>query len=329
MARVFIDGFESGGLDQWSVIVDACVANNSQAGRTGTYCLYAPSYGCVRKTIPAKSAIYMAFKFESNTSNLTRPIVKFMNGATVLGALALETATLKLIAYKGDSATELGKSASAMSVSAWKLVEIYYLPHLTDGAFQVKIDGVLEIDIDPATGNTSTAPSTTNIDTVQLGSSASLSASYFDDIVLDDAAWIGNTKIQGIVPTGAGTTTQWDPSAGSNYACVDERPPADTDYVSTNTTNEIDTYAFGDLAGAISSIKCVQIQARAAYEGAPTPTHIRLGCRVNGVDYFATDLVPASSFGLISKILETDPDTEVAWTSDGVNAAEFGIKATA
>lgn len=329
MARIFIDGIESGGLELWSASFGSPAANNSQAGRTGTYCLYMPASSYLRKTISAQADIYMAFKYENLSSTITRPVIKFMNGATVLGVLAVETGTLKLLAYKGDSATLLATSTAAMSAAAWKLIEIYYLPHATDGAFQVKIDGVLDIDIDPADGDISTAPSTANIDTVQVGGGASQLAGYLDDIVLDDAGWIGNTKIQGIVPTGAGTTTQWDPSAGDNYACVDELPPSDADYVSTNVTNEIDTYAMGNLTGSITSIKCVQIQARAAYEGTPTPTHIQLGCRSNGADYFATDLTPPSSFGPLTKILETDPDTEVAWIADGVNAAEFGVKATA
>jgi len=38
----------------------------------------------------------------------------------------------------------------------------------------------------------------------------------------------------------------WDPSSGSNYACVDESGPSETDYVSTDTDGEKDKYTLSD-----------------------------------------------------------------------------------
>lgn len=327
MARLFIDGFETRGFDAWSVITGTpgttiTISASPPAGMSGSYFLRL-TQGAARKNIAAKSALYIAFKFAwSGTSD--RNIINFYNGATLLGALQVESSTADLRTLWGTTEIAVTNAGNLIGATV-KLIEIYYLPHLSAGSFVVKVDGTTVLN---STG-VKTAPSTSNIDGVLFGNGSTFFTGDYDDIVFDDADWIGNTKIQGIVPSGAGTTTQWDPSTGNNYACVDETPPSDTDYVSTNTTNEIDTYAMGDLAGAITSIKCVQIQARAAYEGAPTPTKIQLGCRSGGADYFATDISPGSTFAGITKLLETDPATEVAWTSDGVNAAEFGIKAVA
>jgi len=51
-----------------------------------------------------------------------------------------------------------------------------------------------------------------------------------DNLIVDNAGWIGQTRIQGLAVSGAGTTTQFDPSTGSNYECVNEVPYSDTDY---------------------------------------------------------------------------------------------------
>jgi hypothetical protein len=328
MARLFIDGFETRGFEAWSVVTgtigtQVTITASPPAGMSGSYYLVLGS-GTVKYNLPtSKSGIYLAFKLKwSGTSD--RPIMSFYAGATLLGSLGVLYATGDIRSLWGT--TEIEKTTSGNVIGATvRLIEIYYIPHISAGTFVVKVDGSTVLN---STG-VKTGAATSNIDGVLFGCGNPGFTGSYDDIVMDDADWIGNTKIQGIVPTGAGTTTQWDPSTGNNYACVDETPPSDTDYVSTNTTNEIDTYAMGDLAGAITSIKCIQIQARAAYEGAPTPTKIQLGCRSGGADYFATDIAPGSTFAGIKKILETDPATGVAWTADGVNAAEFGIKAVA
>lgn len=148
-----------------------------------------------------------------------------------------------------------------------------------------------------------------------------------DNIILDDANWIGDTKIQAIHPTGAGTTTQWTPSAGANYTCVDEIPAVDTDWVETNTINLTDTYASSNLTGVIDNIKCVQVQARSMKEGAPTPLNIDLVVNSAGTDYLSTDkAVQSVTYKPIYFIWETDPATATPWLEATVNAAEIGIK---
>jgi hypothetical protein len=121
----------------------------------------------------------------------------------------------------------------------------------------------------------------------------------------------------------------WSPSTGDNYACVEEVPASETDYVKVNAIGNIDTYAAGNLVGTVGSVKCVQVQALAISEGAPTPTRLQLVARSGAVDYFSADiLVPATS-ATLANIWETDPATAAAWTEGGVNAMEIGVKAVA
>src|SRR3990172_7953604 len=132
---------------------------------------------------------------------------------------------------------------------------------------------------------------------------------YYDDIVFDDAAYPGNTKIAGLIPNGAGFSSQWDPSAGLNYQCVDELPPSDADFVSTNVVNEVDTYALSDLPSEAATIKCVQVHCRARKEGSATPQNINLAVRTTGGDAYSADQALESSFKPHINHWENNPGT--------------------
>jgi len=122
----------------------------------------------------------------------------------------------------------------------------------------------------------------------------------------------------------------WNPSTGSNYACVDEKPPSETDYIAVNHIGNVDTYAAGNLVGTIGQVKCVQLQALAIVEGEPTPTNLQLAIRSGGADYFGSShAVPNTASTQLASLWPTDPATGLAWTESGVNAMEIGVKAVA
>jgi hypothetical protein len=160
--------------------------------------------------------------------------------------------------------------------------------------------------------------------------SSATSNIYWDDIILDDANWIGPTSIQGLVPTGAGATTGFTPSTGANYAAVDEVPASDADYVYTNTPNVVDTYALGNLTGTINSVKAVQVQARCMQEGSPAVPKVQLVTRPASTDRVSASksvqtFVPKSVFN----IWELNPEDSAAWEQADVDGMEIGIKAVA
>jgi hypothetical protein len=206
------------------------------------------------------------------------------------------------------------------------LIEIYYKVADTGGRWTVKVDGVQVIDY---TGDTQ-ASGNASTDRVGFGYDGVLTCSgYFDNIVLDSAAWIGKTYVQKIVPTGAGSSTQWTPSAGSNYQTVDEVPASDSDFNEVNAAAQLDTFAAGNLVGSIGAVLCVQLQARAFYEGAPTPTKLKLAVRSGTTNYYGSDETLTTVAKAWMKLWETDPDTAAAWTESGVNAAEIGYASVA
>lgn len=324
MARVFIDGFEAGDLKLWDAAPGTSVVA-AVSGMDGSYCLYISASGeYVKKTIPSNDEYYVAFLYRPVDVTWSKDICCFYNGTTLLGSLRRNGTTNVLEIYRGVTLVETGTISNFINTTY--LIEVCYKPaENPNGVFQVKVNGVLDIDF---SGDTTDGPIA--IDGFQLGLDAWTSYGYYDNIVIDDATWPGNTKIQAIVPTGAGASTQWAPSAGSNYACVDEVPASETDYVSTNTAGHLDTYAAGDLTGDIENIKCVQVQALAVKEGAPTPLNLELAVKSGATTYLSADqAVPATTSQALSALWELDPATAAPWEIAAVNALEIGEKAVA
>jgi hypothetical protein len=326
MARVFIDGFEAGDVKLWDIAFGTPVPATTITGMDGTYCVQmtAMAQQYLSKNLTAATEYYIAFRYKPNAVTSGQRLFVFYNNATKLGSMRRNSTTLVLEAYSSSDGL-LASSTAQINNSTTYLIEVRFKPNTSGGIWQVKINGALDIDFSGNTGNAS------NINKLCIGSADSNPGTYayFDNVIVDNAVWVGNTRIQAIVPTGAGNSTQWTPSAGNNYACVDEVPPSESDFITTNTVDYLDTYATANLSGSIGSIKCVQVQALAKYEGAPTPTNLELAVRSNGENYFSADKEVLTTSTQLSAIWETDPDTEAAWTESGVNAMEIGIKAVA
>jgi len=326
MARIFIDGFESGSLDLWDTVSGAAVASSAGLDLDGSYCLnLTSSTGYVNKIITAVDEMYFAMRWRTTGLSDARTVFLLYNSVTVMIKILRDYVTGRLFVQRGTTtiATSVGQP---FALNTTHLVEAWVKIDDSVGRVVVKVDGITHIDF---TGDTKVGADT-QFNKIHLGYDGSYSVkNYYDSFIMDDSDWIGNTNIQAVVPTGAGTTTEWTPSAGDNYTCVDEIPYSDADYVSTNTVDLTDTYATGDLVGTVSSVKCVQVQVRALTDGAPTPTNLKLAVRSGGTDYLSGDnLVPVTAKSF-SHIWELNPADAAAWEEADVNAMEIGVKSSA
>lgn len=241
----------------------------------------------------------------------------------MLGTLNMHEYTNSFKAYRGNSSTLLAQGTFDFGVGDSALIEVRYKP-ATDatGYFVVKVNGSTDINVALA----QTANNALQIDTIRIGDHRHVT---YDDFVVESADWIGDTRILGIVPSGAGTTTQWTPSTGSNYACVDETPVSDTDYNYTNTNDNIDLYAMGDTGLSGKTIKAVAFDVRLSYEGTPTPTGVKPVVRHSSTNYAGDTITTTTAYKTYQKIYETNPGTSSAWSISDIDAVELGVKAVA
>jgi hypothetical protein len=332
MARIFIEGFECGsgippgwgtsGATPAYSYVDAATYQMS-----GTYAFkLGISNTTYSRSLNDLSEFYGSLKVYPAVAS---PTIVFVKGP--LGGMGLIGLYNSRFIFKPNTAYDpVAYSNSVFQTEVTYLIEFYLKLSPTVGRLILKVNGATEIDF---TGDTA------------IGSSNEVTASQFcigyvsglwygvnniyDDIVADDADWIGTTYIQALTVSGASADgaghTEWTPSVGDNYECVNEIPYNDTDYVSTNATGNVDTYTFTDATGDILSINAVRIISRSKYQGSPEPTTQKHVVRLGGVDYSGEVISPPLSFGYVESLLEVNPADSAAWEESDVNAMEVGF----
>lgn len=138
--------------------------------------------------------------------------------------------------------------------------------------------------------------------------------------------WTNDSRVDHLLPNGAGNSTQFTPSSGSNYQCVDDAPINTTDYVSSSTAGHQDLYTFTDLPHTPVSIFAAVRQSIATKDDS--------GARsLKNITRSGTTTVAGSAQTLTLgtwtsqvDVQETDPNTSAAWTVSGINAAQHGIE---
>ncbi len=128
-------------------------------------------------------------------------------------------------------------------------------------------------------------------------------------------------------PTGAGNSTQWTPSAGSNWQNVDESSAdGDTTYNSASGGGGlVDLFTTGAGVPAGAPVNSVTFTARGRHTGAYGFIQIMLrsGGTTQSVDAI-TKIFTGSYADYSSAALANNPITAAAWTAAEVNAMEIG-----
>jgi len=149
-------------------------------------------------------------------------------------------------------------------------------------------------------------------------------AGYYDDFAVCTDGYPGRGGIEALLPSGAGTSTDLTPSAGDNYAAVDEVPPDDdTTYVSSDTSEDHDSYAMGNLTleGTVMAVQW-NCYAKLAEEGTG---YIKRVVRSDGTDYTGDVVGLDTTYDWYYECFSEDPATDAAWDRDDVDAMELGV----
>lgn len=336
MARIFVDSFAHGLVSGfWTSMNGTPAVITAKPGMSGSYCLELADGDSVRLTLPSTYAsLYVAFKWYSLQEAYSYPcnIISFLNDSLqVLGGLNKGSN----VAGGGDFYIVRGTGTFLQTSGIFgyvnyltHLIEIYYSPSTSSGSTIVRVNGK---EIMNFTGqNSDYAGPIRHIHLGWVSTSFWKTHGAYGDIVVDDAAWPGMTRMQHLVPTAAGNSAQWSPSAGSNWDCVEEIPGTFDASVSEDTADQVDLYTMSDLAITPNSIKCVSLQALNRILGAPTANKLKMTLRVGGTNYEGSALSPKTETlpGHLQAIWATNPNTSAAWTVEELNAMEAGVKAS-
>lgn len=226
--------------------------------------------------------------------------------------------TDKLTLQMRQGSTIIQTSPTTLEVDTWYCVETKIVVHTTTGRFQVRIDGVDDME---AIGINTDADVDGVINEIRF--EAPVNDTYIDDIVVREDQWCGTGGVYVVVPTAAGTVEEWTGA----YTDVDDLPPSFTDYIETTVESGSDQiFRHGGLSGDFD-VGVVGVFAKGRLDASVDTVFYALAMASleNNVGY-AQDL---DTIGVYARVLMTmDPNGTVAWTTHAVNnALQIGVRA--
>jgi hypothetical protein len=346
VALRFVDSFDHYATAEFTrkyTSVNSTPSIQSGSGRNGGGCFVNGSSipgtsvtSNLRKTLDAQASWVIGAAFYLDTfGTAAATILALLDAGTFQTYLRVNTdGTISWIRHSGVT---LATSASALSTGTWHYIEwkVTIANSVSANTCKVRVNGVDWITLSAATDTQNTANATANA--VMVGNDAALGHSMrIDDLYICDGTgstnndFLGDVMVTVLKPDGAGNSTQWTPSAGSNWQNVDEASvDSDTTYNSTSTAGHVDLYALENLSYTPASIKGIQWNAQVRKDDAST-YDVRRVIRSGGTDYTgSTVLSPNTTYANYHEILETDPATSAAWTKSGIDALQAGVKLNA
>lgn len=335
MTLLFCDSFDhmvtaDMTLKGWTVSAAGITA---AAGRFGTDAMRSPNgnFYCSWGVPVALATGGVGFAYRSSSFS-SFGIVNFVDGGTVHLHFRINASSGKIEVRRGSSTGTLIATGNAvLTTNTFYYLEFKVTINDSTGVIVTKVNGVEDINV---TGQDTQNGGNASYDNIRFfwDGQGNGGTCDVDDLVIWDTAgsvnndFMGDVRVQAILPSGAGATTEWTPSAGSNYQNVDEAAPnGDTDYNSEATATDVDTFVYGDLTPTSGTVKAVQWLAYARKDDGGTRT-VRPVVRHGGTDYFGSSKSVSSSYTYLRHLMETNPGTAAAWTISDVNAAEFGIE---
>lgn len=343
MALLWLEGFETYGASSGSAptnIATDYTVNGSTTntilftGRVGNLGLKInnavggssiapPTFGNVASWV-------IGFGFRPGDNLVDTRICSWYDGSTEQFTLRM-TSGGELEVYRGSSSLLAASSgAVGLATNSWCYIEIK-LTIGNSGSYDVHLNGVSVLaDATEDTQQTSNAYAQTirfwGVFNATIGNRTA-----FDDIYIADQTagevddFVGQHKVVTFFPSSAGNDTDFTPSAGNNWECVDDNPyDGDTSYVESGTSGHRDTYNFTDAT--LTDILGVQMSV-IARETDASPFSLKLVCESDGTaDDGSGVAIGSTSYVNRRRVLEHDPDTSAAWGTVALNSAVFGIE---
>lgn len=162
--------------------------------------------------------------------------------------------------------------------------------------------------------------------------------SYMDDVYICNGVaathgpanndFLGPVVIKYVPVSGAGSSTSFTPSAGSNYACVQDAPSDDdTTYIQSSTVGARDSYSQAGTLSGVASVFGVNVLVNAKKLDGNSGT-INASLHIGGVDYDNSIVaLPAlNNYQVFDQLWDYNPATNAAFTLADVNAAGMGVR---
>lgn len=343
MALLWIEGFEGfgttngaapAGYDGKYSSVNRVNLTDIQSGRIAGKSWYANTSSSPHwrtQDLGAFTTAIFGFGFKADQLIGSRTFVRLFEPSDVTGFELRTTQGGQIAAYNWT--TLLGTSTNAnMITGRWYFIECKVTISNTTGTVDVKVN---ETNVLSLTSQDTQRGGTAEWRKIQIEGSSVFPHNFsFDDWYLCDASgsqnndFLGSIRVDGILPDGDSATINWTPSSGTiNSALVDENPHnTDTDYVESSTSTDQDLYDYAAVPTTLNTIHGLQINTIVRETDASDftlKTLVKSGATTSAD---TAQAIAGTSYETLHRIVEQDPNTSAAWTSSGINSAQFGIE---
>lgn len=344
MAILFTESFETD--PTWASVVakwsagttgGATPAFSTNYGRRDTYGMFMTDVGSNSSRLYSQvgkevnTAIFgIAWKSGASSSSSSAGAHLSYQYAAQLG-FRINTSRQIAITRGGESGTTIATSTEQIPNGKWCYIELKATIHSITGSYELRLNGTTILS---ATDVNTQATGTALLDGMCILNR--YNTIYVDDIYLLDTTgavcndFLGDVRVDSLVPDGAGANTSWSPSTGANWECVNDAPPnGDTDYVYTSISGVYDIYSFQDLTTISGEVFGIMAYVYGRKVDAGTK-YLRIASRPASTNYDGDRLFTLSdSYAYYLEALTENPETAAQWTISEVNSAEFGIKSEA
>lgn len=336
MALRFMEGFEVSGGNSTAMSRKYDLAATAGTTTTGRLHGVALSVGAgtrirTRSLGSPTGTVVLGFGYRDSNVGASAEDLEFviLNGVAEqlkLVVVSVTTSTFRIDLYRG--ATLLDSSAS-YSTQNWHYFEFKaVIATGTGGSYTLRHNQTVDFsDTGVNTANSGAA----DWDALDIHNTGVDGSMALDDIYLLDGTgsanndFLGDSVIEGRLPTGDGGTLDWTPSSGAvHWDLLDDF--TDSTNVSSDTPGDIDYLTFDSLSFITGTIHGVMTMMTVGLDalGTRTVRHKALSGATTGNG--SSQTVETTGYTTLYDIFEQDPDTAAAWDIAGINAATFGFE---
>lgn len=254
------------------------------------------------------------FYYRHNTAALIAlsSVLQFRDSAAATQCYLAYTSGRKLAIVRGS--TVLAESSIVVSETVMAHLAFELVISDTVGSFKLWINGVLDINISlQDTQNTLLV----GCNSIVLGGPNAQA----DHFYIQDGPTLGEKLVYLLQPTADTAQKDWTPSTGGVNATLLDDKYVTTDYVQASLAGQKDIYDISNLPANVTGVSAVRVMAGVV----KTDTAARVakvGVKSVVTEAYGTNITLSQTHAVEQKVYELDPNGNIPWTFNSVNALQ-------
>jgi len=281
--------------------------------------------------------IIMGYAYRSNVLGANGQLVTLYDGDGDI-AVRLNYLSGGSIRLRGGAVDETS-AANVIKANTWQHIEFKVLLHESAGTYEVRVNQVNVL----SDSGVDTQSGLATIGKLELSGALYSGYMCYDDMFILDGSGGKNDdfrrdcRVDTLLSNGAGTYTDFAPSAGANWENVDDPDglggigggdiDSDTTHNESKTVGHKDTYNLDNIVALGTTIYGVAANSCVRKTDAGIKYFKQL-TKAGATEDLSAEIAATDNFQIYQKPMDVNPDDSAAWEEADVNALESGVELT-